>query len=156
MQRGYPSRIPYDDIYSRYAPLMPDFVTELGAMLNGPEQALRRLLLTPLTADCYCLLRTTYYSLLPTEHLLSLIHHVRRTAYHVPLQALRPSQFVEAIAMAFGLQDTDFQLGQHKIFLRSGTRKYSWSIGSIAACLEEPHLCLCLPWCLHVPGKAQP
>ena len=52
MQRGYPSRIPYDDIYSRYAPLMPDFVTELGAMLNGSEQVLRPLLLTLPTTAC--------------------------------------------------------------------------------------------------------
>ena len=37
-----------------------------------------------------------------------------------PGQALRPSQFVEAIAMAFGLQEEDYQLGEHKIFLRSG------------------------------------
>ena len=125
MQRGYPSRIPYDDIYSRYAPLMPDFVTELGAMLNGPEQALRPVLPTLLTTH------TTYYShyLLLTTHITYhspfTAYYVLPTTYHVPLQALRPSQFVEAIAMAFGLQDTDFQLGQHKIFLRSGTSKYS-------------------------------
>ena len=73
MQRGYPSRIPYDDIYSRYAPLMPDFVTELGAMLNGSEQVLRPLLLTLPTTACllltsYCPPRTTAhdYVLLPT------------------------------------------------------------------------------------------
>ena len=41
-----------------------------------------------------------------------------------PGQALRPSQFVEAIAMAFGLQEEDYQLGEHKIFLRSGAPKY--------------------------------
>lgn len=72
MQRGYPSRIPFEDIYSRYAPLMPDFVKELGSILNGSGQE------------------------------------------------LRPSQFVEAIAMAFGLEEADYQLGQYKIFLRSG------------------------------------
>ena len=36
-----PSRIPYEDIHSRYAPLMPDFVKELGAMLNGPDKELK-------------------------------------------------------------------------------------------------------------------
>ena len=82
----------------------------------------------------HCLLlttHTTYYShyLLLTTHITYhspfTAYYVLPTTYHVLLQALRPSQFVEAIAMAFGLQDTDFQLGQHKIFLRSGTSKYS-------------------------------
>ena len=85
MQRGYPSRIPYDDIYSRYAPLMPDFVTELGAMLNGPEQALRPLLLTLLTTTYYLLLTlpTTYYS-----HYLPLTAYcVLRTTHHSPRTA---------------------------------------------------------------------
>ena len=72
MQRGYPSRIPYEAIYDRYAPLMGDFCKELGALLNGPDKE------------------------------------------------LRPSQFVEAIAMAFGLTENDYQLGVHKIFMRSG------------------------------------
>ena len=64
MQRGYPSRISYEDIHARYAPLMADlvaltlslslslsltryaplmgdFVAELGAQVNGPGQVLR-------------------------------------------------------------------------------------------------------------------
>jgi len=36
------------------------------------------------------------------------------------VQALPPSEFVEAIALAFGVQREDYQLGMYKIFMRSG------------------------------------
>ena len=62
-----------------------------------------------------------------------------------PGQALRPSQFVEAIAMAFGLQEEDYQLGEHKIFLRSGAPKYGRPVP-----LDLVHCPLLPPW----PGKA--
>ena len=36
------------------------------------------------------------------------------------VQKLEPSNFVEAIALAFGVTREDYQLGLHKIFLRAG------------------------------------
>ena len=36
------------------------------------------------------------------------------------VQALPPSEFVEAIALAYGVQATDYQLGMYKIFMRAG------------------------------------
>ena len=36
------------------------------------------------------------------------------------VQALPPSEFVEAIALAWGVQSEDYQLGLHKIFMRAG------------------------------------
>jgi len=36
------------------------------------------------------------------------------------VQALAPAEFVEAIALAYGVQQEDYQLGLHKIFMRAG------------------------------------
>ena len=36
------------------------------------------------------------------------------------VQALPPSEFVEAIALAYGVQKEDYQLGMYKIFMRAG------------------------------------
>jgi len=110
MQRGYPSRIPYEDIHARCAPLMADLTLTLTLAL-----ALTLLLPLPLPLP----LPLTRYAPLMGDFVAELGAQVNG-----PGQALRPSQFVEAIAMAFGLQEEDYQLGEHKIFLRSGAPKY--------------------------------
>jgi len=40
------------------------------------------------------------------------------------VQALPPSEFVEAIALAYGLTKEDYQLGMYKIFMRSGKANF--------------------------------
>merc|ERR1719502_1429385 len=47
--------------------------------------------------------------------------HERYKAYMPPfVQELPPSEFVEAIALAWGVEKTDYALGMYKIFMRAG------------------------------------
>ena len=50
------------------------------------------------------------------------------------VQDLPPDEFVEAIALAFGVQREDYQLGMYKIFMRAGKAAFHACLTS--ACLQ--------------------
>ena len=63
------------------------------------------------------------------------------------VQALPPSEFVEAIALAFGVQREDYQLGMYKIFMRAGKAAFLEE-------LKDANLDEMVPSSSHIPPSS--
>ena len=89
-----------------------------------PNQLYGAFVLTQLkcsgTLEAVELMQRGYPSRIP----YSSIHERYKSFMPDFVQALPPSEFVEAIALAFGVQKEDYQLGMYKIFMRSGKAQF--------------------------------